>query len=102
MNPYYKVPNDFYNEETRCDFIVTNKRKKVWAVQLEMLNKFKHICSKYNLKYYAAFKGCSSETEASFETITFLIEKAKEKNSKIGVTFFITSLLPTTSPTHAP
>lgn len=44
---------------------------------------FRYLVEDYNLKYYAAFKGCSSETEASFETITFLIEKAKEKKSKI-------------------
>ena len=29
----------------------------------------------YGLSYYAAFSGCSAETEASFDTITFLAEK---------------------------
>ena len=47
------IPQDFYREEIRCDFLVTQKRKKVWAVQLEMLNKFKSICAKYDLKYFA-------------------------------------------------
>ena len=32
----------------------------------------------YGLDYYAAFVGCSAETEASFETITFLAEKTDE------------------------
>ena len=32
----------------------------------------------YKLKYYAAFIGCSAETEASFETISFLAKKADE------------------------
>ena len=32
----------------------------------------------YGLSYYAAFPGCSAETEASFETITFLAEKMDE------------------------
>ena len=32
------------------------------------------------LKYYAAFSGCSAETEASFETITFLMEKVDSLN----------------------
>lgn len=32
----------------------------------------------YGLKYYAAFVGCSAETEASFETIIFLAKKVDE------------------------
>ena len=32
----------------------------------------------YGLNYYAAFAGCSAETEASFETITFLAGKVDE------------------------
>ena len=32
----------------------------------------------YSLKYYAAFIGCSAETEASFETIAFLANKVDE------------------------
>ena len=34
----------------------------------------------YGLNYYAAFVGCSAETEASFETISFLAKKADELN----------------------
>ena len=32
----------------------------------------------YGLDYYAAFVGCSAETEASFETIAFLAGKVDE------------------------
>ena len=32
----------------------------------------------YGLDYYAAFAGCSAETEASFETILFLGKKVEE------------------------
>jgi zinc transport system substrate-binding protein len=32
----------------------------------------------YGLDYYAAFVGCSAETEASFETIIFLADKVNE------------------------
>lgn len=53
MSYNYLLPGEFYKEEKRCDFIVTTKRKKVWAVQLNILNRFKSICAKYNLKYYA-------------------------------------------------
>ena len=39
---------------------------------------FRYLIDDYNLKYYAAFVGCSAETEASFETITFLANKVDE------------------------
>ena len=32
----------------------------------------------YGLSYYAAFAGCSAESEASFETVSFLARKADE------------------------
>ena len=39
---------------------------------------FRYLVEDYGLKYYAAFAGCSAETEASFETIIFLAEKVDE------------------------
>lgn len=39
---------------------------------------FRYLADNYNLKYYAAFVGCSAETEASFETVRFLSEKLRE------------------------
>ena len=39
---------------------------------------FRYLTDDYRLSYYAAFVGCSAETEASFETITFLAGKADE------------------------
>ena len=36
---------------------------------------FRYLVDDYGLSYYAAFAGCSAETEASFETITFLADK---------------------------
>ncbi|MBQ7535964.1 MAG: zinc ABC transporter substrate-binding protein [Stomatobaculum sp.] len=39
---------------------------------------FLYLTEDYGLSYYAAFSGCSSETEASFETIAFLAAKADE------------------------
>ncbi len=39
---------------------------------------FLYLATDYNLNYYAAFSGCSAETEASFETIAFLAEKVNE------------------------
>ena len=39
---------------------------------------FRYLVDDYGLKYYAAFPGCSAETEASFETIAFLSAKLDE------------------------
>lgn len=39
---------------------------------------FRYLADDYRLKYYAAFPGCSAETEASFETIAFLSAKLVE------------------------
>ena len=39
---------------------------------------FRYLTDDYGLTYYAAFVGCSAETEASFETITFLSNKVDE------------------------
>lgn len=39
---------------------------------------FRYLADDYGLKYYAAFLGCSAESEASFETIIFLAKKVDE------------------------
>ncbi len=43
---------------------------------------FRYLTDDYKLDYYAAFVGCSAETEASFETITFLSDKVDELGLK--------------------
>ncbi len=39
---------------------------------------FLYMMKDYGLSYYAAFSGCSTETQASFNTIKFLADKVKE------------------------
>ena len=39
---------------------------------------FRYLTADYGLDYYAAFAGCSAETEASFETVIFLAKKIDE------------------------
>ena len=39
---------------------------------------FRYLTDDYGLTYYAAFEGCSAETEARFETISFLAKKVDE------------------------
>lgn len=43
---------------------------------------FRYLTDDYSLDYYAAFVGCSAESEASFETISFLSGKVDELNLK--------------------
>ena len=39
---------------------------------------FRYLADDYDLTYYAAFSGCSAESEASFQTIVFLAGKVDE------------------------
>ena len=47
---------------------------------------FRYFTEDYGLDYYAAFPGCSAETEASFETVIFLAKKADENGGCIFIT----------------
>ena len=47
---------------------------------------FRYLVDEYGLKYYAAFPGCSSETEASAKTISFLINKVNDDNIPVILT----------------
>ncbi|WP_185752572.1 metal ABC transporter substrate-binding protein [Butyrivibrio sp. AE2032] len=44
---------------------------------------FRYLTDDYGLNYYAAFAGCSAETEASFETVVFLAGKLDELGLKV-------------------
>lgn len=41
---------------------------------------FRYFTERYSLEYYAAFSGCTSNTEPTLSTINFLIEKVREEN----------------------
>ena len=43
---------------------------------------FRYMVDDYGLGYYAAFAGCSAESEASFATVIFLVEKVDELGLK--------------------
>ena len=43
---------------------------------------FRYLVEDYGLDYFAAFVGCSAETEASFETVIFLAKKVDELGLK--------------------
>ncbi|MBQ8954100.1 MAG: zinc ABC transporter substrate-binding protein [Clostridia bacterium] len=47
---------------------------------------FRYLADDYGLNYYAAFSGCSAESEASFETIAFLAGKVDELGLPVVLT----------------
>ena len=48
---------------------------------------FRYLVDDYGIEYYAAFAGCSAETEASFETVVFLANKLDE----LGLQYVMTT-----------
>jgi len=46
------VPESFYDEEIRCDYLITRKMKEVWAILLDMLTEFDRVCKKHRICYY--------------------------------------------------
>lgn len=50
-----QIPDSFYEEEERCGHIITVREKKIWAIELDLLNEFKRVCDKYNLMWYIAY-----------------------------------------------
>ena len=47
---------------------------------------FLYLTDEYDLEYYAAFPGCSAESEASFSTISFLAGKVDELSLPVVLT----------------
>lgn len=46
------LPASFFEEEVNSGFLVTTERKKIWAVELDLLMRFIAVCEKYNLRYF--------------------------------------------------
>lgn len=52
------LPESFFEEEIRCDFLVTRERKKLWAIQLDMLDYIDKFCKRHGLKYFLCGGSC--------------------------------------------
>ncbi|MDI9519281.1 MAG: metal ABC transporter substrate-binding protein [Bacillota bacterium] len=72
---YIEKLNELDNE---YQDVVSNSDKKV--VLFGDRFPFRYLVDDYGLEYYAAFVGCSTDSEASFETIAFLAKKVDEYN----------------------
>ena len=49
------LPGGFLDEEVRCGYTVTPKLKKVWAVELDLLNELLRVCKKHNIRVQVSY-----------------------------------------------
>ena len=49
------IDKKFFRREIRSGYEVSEKMKKVWAVQLDLLDYFDQLCRKHNLRYYVDY-----------------------------------------------
>ena len=47
------LPKSYFQEETKCGFVVTEARKKIWAIEIDLYLKLLKVCDKYGLRYWA-------------------------------------------------
>ena len=70
----YKEKLSVLDEEYQETVNNANQKTLVFADRFP----FRYLVDDYDLSYYAAFSGCSAESEASFKTVTFLAGKVDE------------------------
>lgn len=46
------IEKEFLKEENRCGYVVTSEMKKVWSVELDLLDMFSKVCEKHCLKWF--------------------------------------------------
>ena len=47
--------NNINRDEIRNGFLVTSQRKKLWNVQINLIQEFARICKKHNLRWFAIY-----------------------------------------------
>ena len=52
INTKLKFAASFFEEEEKCGFYITRKRKEVWAIELDLLHEFDQVCKKHGLNYF--------------------------------------------------
>lgn len=85
----YKENVKKYNEKLKkldSEYKNTVKKSKKKTLVFGDRFPFRYLVEDYNLDYFAAFVGCSAESEASFKTIKFLADKVDE----LGLTKIMT------------
>lgn len=79
---YEENTKKYIDEIKNIDEEITNIVKNAKRNEVIFGDRFpiRYFTDQYNLKYYAAFPGCSDATEASSKTISFLIDKVNTDN----------------------
>ena len=88
--PYYRRNAEAYSAKLReldAAFQAASDQAKRKTIVFGDRFPFRYLADDYGLAYFAAFPGCSTETEPSAATVAFLITKIKEE--KIPVVFHI-------------
>ncbi|MCR5789578.1 MAG: HAD-IIIC family phosphatase [Lachnospiraceae bacterium] len=49
----FRMPPGFFVPEKRSDFLVDERRKKIWAVEIDLVCRFDRFCRQHGLTYYA-------------------------------------------------
>lgn len=52
LNIKLDIDDSFFEEEVRCDHLVSKEMKEIWAVELDLLNELLTVCKKHNLRIY--------------------------------------------------
>ena len=52
-NQFNMQDPEFFKEELRDGYLVSEKMKRVWACELDLLNLLLKVCEKYNLKCWS-------------------------------------------------
>ena len=87
---YYNVNYENYTKKLdELDKSLTNTVAKAKRKMIVLGDKFpfRYLAKDYGLTYRAAFNGCSTQTEPSIDTVTYLIKTVKE--NKIPVIYHI-------------
>lgn len=85
-NTYISRLSDI-DREIRNVVANSNKKELIFGDRFP----FRYFTDEYGLSYYAAFPGCSEQTEASSKTVAFLIDKAKSDGIKTILKIELTS-----------
>ena len=48
-----QIDSSFFLQEERDNYVVSPKMKKIWAVELDLLNEFARVCEENGLKWFA-------------------------------------------------
>ena len=53
MNTQIDKPSFSLDEEVRDEYLISSSQKKIWSIQLDLLQELLRVCDKYDIKVYA-------------------------------------------------